>query len=256
MKIKTILFIIGFLPLVFFSGCYTWYHEKTIGKKEIEKDLVDPDLKQIVIATAKVKHPDLKPVIIDIGNGISPDEAAVIALYSNPSLKVRRTKLGIAEAQLTQSGILPNPVFSYTFDSPVGGTTLGSFNAYGFGLSWDITSLVSILPKVKSKEFNRDSVELNIAWQEFLTAQNSKIEVYKNIILSEQIKLLKAWEKEVNDKIIYIRQGLKIGVTTELTLSTVKNMKNDIHTTLLKKQKEKQTQFLAFASSDNYKFLE
>jgi len=52
-------------------------------------------------------------LFIDVARGIGPDEAAAIALYSNPALRAIRDRRGLAAAQLIQAGILPNPVVSY-----------------------------------------------------------------------------------------------------------------------------------------------
>ena len=50
---------------------------------------------------------------VDLRRGIGPDDAATIALYSNPALRAIRDRRGLAAAQLIQAGILPNPVVSY-----------------------------------------------------------------------------------------------------------------------------------------------
>ncbi len=63
---------------------------------------------------------------IDLGRGIGPDDAATIALYSNPALRSIRDRRGLASAQLIQAGILPNPVVSYERDYVTGGNTLGT----------------------------------------------------------------------------------------------------------------------------------
>src|SRR5207247_2811730 len=47
---------------------------------------------------------------IDLRRGIGPDDAATIALYSNPALRAIRDRRGLASAQLIQAGILPNPI--------------------------------------------------------------------------------------------------------------------------------------------------
>ncbi|PYL22649.1 MAG: hypothetical protein DMF37_11705 [Verrucomicrobia bacterium] len=46
-------------------------------------------------------------LFIDVARGIGPDEAAAIALYSNPALRAIRDRRGLAAAQLIQAGILP-----------------------------------------------------------------------------------------------------------------------------------------------------
>ena len=61
----------------------------------------------------EIKHPLLKPIDFDIRNGLSPDEAAVLAVIANPKLRASRDERQLAAAQLLQAGILPNPQFSY-----------------------------------------------------------------------------------------------------------------------------------------------
>ncbi len=235
----------GGLGLLLLNGCYSWYHGKPIRESEVRTALVDPNLKQISVKSADIKHPVLKAVPFTLGNGVSPDEAAIIAVYANPQLRVERSRLGIAKAQVTQSGILPNPEFTYSLDSPVGGNKIGTFNAYGLGFSWEVTSLISLYSKIQSKKCNRDSVEIDIAWKEFVTAQKSRIEVYKNVILKKQEKLLKEWNDEIDSKLGYIRKGVEKGVATELTLSSILDMKNDVYLAFLKKRKERESAMLA-----------
>ncbi|NOY75390.1 MAG: TolC family protein [Kiritimatiellaeota bacterium] len=227
------------------SGCYSWYHVKSISDMVVSKHLANPSMKAIKVAAAKIKHPVLKPVFFDLGDGVSPDEAAILAVVSNPALKVKRTKLGIAKAQLTQAGILPNPIFSYTFDSPIGGTTLGSFNAWGFGLSWDIRSLVSIWPKIKSKRENRDSIELDVAWREFQVAQSARIAVFRAVTLRRQLETLGVWQDELKEKIKLVANAIDKGVATLLDLSSTKNTYNDVEAAYLAKKKEVAIQFLS-----------
>ncbi|PYK86406.1 MAG: hypothetical protein DMF47_06545, partial [Verrucomicrobia bacterium] len=50
------------------------------------------------------------PVVVNSRVGVGPDEAAAIALYSNPALRAIRNRRGLAAAQLIQAGILPNPL--------------------------------------------------------------------------------------------------------------------------------------------------
>src|SRR5262249_16241151 len=67
---------------------------------------------------------------LDLGRGIGPDEAAAIALYSNPALRAIRDRRGLAAAQLIRAGILPNPSVSYARDFVSGGETTGATTAY------------------------------------------------------------------------------------------------------------------------------
>lgn len=66
------------------------------------------------ISISRFQNNPPEPLAIDLRRGIVPDEAAAIALYSNPALRAIRDRRGLAAAQLVQAGILPNPVVSYS----------------------------------------------------------------------------------------------------------------------------------------------
>src|SRR5207302_4891928 len=55
------------------------------------------------IPLARMHSPQLESQIIDFRSGIGPDEAATIALYSNPALRSIRDRRGLAVAQLIQA---------------------------------------------------------------------------------------------------------------------------------------------------------
>jgi hypothetical protein len=64
-------------------------------------------------------------VKINLRDGISPDEAATLAVVPNPTLRADRYRKGLASAQPVQVGVLPNPQFSYSLDKPVAGNMMG-----------------------------------------------------------------------------------------------------------------------------------
>src|SRR2546430_5281228 len=98
------------------------------------------------ISISRFQNPP-EPLAIDFRRGIGPDEAAAIALYSNPALRAIRDRRGLAAAQLVQAGILPNPVVSYSRDYVTGGNTAGATNRYKFSARLGIGLLISIFPK-------------------------------------------------------------------------------------------------------------
>ena len=49
--------------------------------------LQPPSMDALRVQAKEVKHPILKPLNFDISNGLSPDEAAVLAVIANPKLR-------------------------------------------------------------------------------------------------------------------------------------------------------------------------
>src|SRR5690349_21054222 len=55
------------------------------------------------------------------GEEISPDEAAILAVIVNPDLRAERDRKKLAEAQVLQAGLLPNPQLTGGIDWPFAG---------------------------------------------------------------------------------------------------------------------------------------
>jgi hypothetical protein len=85
----------------------------------------------------------LKPVPFNIKDGLLPDEAPILAVLRNPELRTARDHHGIANAQLLQAGLLPNPTLSYSFAALSGGLDQGKVTGFGLGLGWEVTSLIT-----------------------------------------------------------------------------------------------------------------
>jgi len=100
------LILAAFLPLLY--GCAT-YHPEPIDGPAVGDALMPPAMEVVRIKAGVIKHPILRPVDFDIRDGLSPDEAAVMAVIANPALRAVRDLRGVAGAQIIQAGILPNP---------------------------------------------------------------------------------------------------------------------------------------------------
>ncbi|MBI5185721.1 MAG: TolC family protein [Nitrospinae bacterium] len=166
-----------------------------------------------------LKHPLLNPVPFDDRDGLSPDEAAVLAIIANPTLRAVRDRQGIASAQLFQAGILPNPRLSYNPETPVGGNTQGKVNAFGFGLGWDITSLISRSARLDAAKAHASSVDLDVAWQEWQVAEAARLHVYRLIIAEKRLIAAKQAETSFQQLREGVNGGVALGVKTELDLS-------------------------------------
>jgi hypothetical protein len=73
-----------------------------------------------------------------------------MAVIVNPRLRAIRDQRGLASAQLLQAGILPNPQLSYSLAFPSGANPGKLVNAYGLGMSWEITSLIARSAKINA----------------------------------------------------------------------------------------------------------
>ncbi len=190
-----------------------------INSRLDESQIFSLKTKEIEAKANSIRNPLLKPILFDYSDGLSPDEIAILAVIVNPNLQVIRDKMKIVSAQLIDAGVLPNPQFSYDFATPVGGDTEGKINALGFGLGYDITSLISHNLRVKGAKANVSSVNLDVGWNEWQVAENAKLHALRLVIAKERI--LTAKKLEIAEKQIYefIKEGFSLGTKTIIEFS-------------------------------------
>ena len=98
------------------------------------------------------------------------DETAVItlAVFDNPDLKAARLQAGVADAQLLQAGLLPDPVLS------VGFATSALNYGYDAALSENIEALIMRGAARAGARAHRQQVNLDILWQEWQVAEKAR----------------------------------------------------------------------------------
>ena len=74
------------------------------------------------------------PSAVSLDDGLSEDEAVALALWNNAAFQETLADLGVARADLTQAGMLPNPTFSLLV--PVGAKPLELTAKYPFEIFW------------------------------------------------------------------------------------------------------------------------
>src|SRR2546423_3822364 len=117
------------------------------------------------------------------GQSLNMDEVATIAVINNADLKSARFKIGVAEAQLFQAGILPNPQLNAELLFPSNQepkpVSLGEGQerpgpGFAYGLSYDFQNLITQGAKVAAADAARDQQKLNILWQEWQTVSQAR----------------------------------------------------------------------------------
>jgi outer membrane protein TolC len=169
---------------------------------------------------------------------LSPDGAAVLAVLLNPFLRAIRDQRALSEAQLLDAGLLPNPEVTYSLDVPTGGNTAGRVNAYGLGLDWNVTSLISRTAKVREAKARGEAVDLDIAWQEWQVAQGAKAAAFQLSSLQSQITLLEAVQQHMAENLAHIQKAVADGSMTADTLNTAQAAKSRANESLLKLEKQ------------------
>ncbi|MFQ5685169.1 MAG: TolC family protein [Candidatus Scalindua sp.] len=232
-----------FLLAVVFSGCAS-YHPEYLTSEAVEERLAVPSSKEIRILAGTINHPVLKPIDFDDRDGLSPDEAAVLAVLVNPSLTVERDRRSLAGAQLLQAGLLPNPQFSYNLNIPTGGPTDGLVNNFATNLNWNIKSLISRSARVNSASAKQKEVDLVVAWKELQVAQGARMAVYQLVALDKQAKIRKEMEQRLSENVNLVRQAVQNGLLTKLNLAAAEAAYNQAQVALLRITQESGQQIL------------
>jgi cobalt-zinc-cadmium efflux system outer membrane protein len=223
--------------------CFLFLLASTICAR-CEKPFPDPVADTLRVPASRIQAPRTRSQVVDLRQGIGPDEAAEIALYSNPALRSIRDRRGLAVAQLVQAGILPNPVVSYERDFVSGGNTAGTVAGYNLTAAWEISALIPYLPRQTAARKNFRAVDLDIAWQEWQIAMNARAAVYRVLSLDAQV----ARAREANDGLQQsteaVRKAVEAHEKTVLDLAAAESASQDSRATMLALQQEFEKQRL------------
>lgn len=236
-----------FLPIRFqiFLGCFLNFAVAiAVLRAQSERRLGAALEAPVRIPAARFEHLPTGPLSLEPRTGIGPDEAATIALYSNPALRAIRDRRGLAMAQLIQARILPNVVVSYARDYVTGGNTAGAVTAYNLSAGWEFSALVPFLPKQTAARKNLGSVDLDIAWQEWQMAENARTAVYRVIALDAQVVRAREGNRGLQESTDAVRQAVDAHEKTVLDLAAVESASQDSRATMLALEQDLERQRL------------
>ena len=225
------------------SAC-VHYRSMPLTEKSVEDALALPDAHEIRIRASSIRHPILRPISFNLKDGLSVDEAAILAVIQNPILKAERDKRDISNAEIIQAGILPNPDLSYSFQTPVGGDTEGKSDAYGMGFNWEITSLIARGARKSSMRFKARSVDLSIAWKEWQIAEAAKLAIYRVVLCNKRLFLKKRLFDLYEDLFSQMKKGIGLGVVTRPEIISTKDRVEDASMEVIRARAELQDSWL------------
>jgi outer membrane protein, heavy metal efflux system len=240
------------LPLLFIAcpaalllaGCYQTYHPEPLGSEAVKRALTPPAAEVLRVQSRQLRHPILKPVEIDQRDGLSPDEAAVLAVLVNPGLRAVRDERGLAEAQLLEAGLLPDPQVAFSEDYPTGGATAGTLNGYLAEFSLDLQDLITRSARKRAAVKQKAAVDLDIAWEEWQVAQAARSAVYGMLLFEEKSGLAEEMDRRLMDNLSLVRSAVDRGYMTGLDLAAAEAAGSQNHAALLELRNETEQQRL------------
>ena len=155
-----------------------------------DASLATPDLSILSADAATIDRPFLAPQQIDLGKPLSPNALAVIAVLANPDLKAQRAKLGVANAQAFAARLLPDPTAQAGFDKLLSGPD--PYNGFAGQLAADLNMLRTARVTRESGEASKRQVRLDIAWAEWQTAGQARLQGVRILAFEQQLVIVRA----------------------------------------------------------------
>jgi outer membrane protein TolC len=116
---------------------------------------------------------------------LSGEDLGEVAVLLNPDLRAMRAQIGVAQAQVFAAGLLPDPQLSLSADLP-SNVAAGYTNAYSMGLSWSLASLFTRSANLHIARAQEQSVQYQVAWQEWMVANQTRMLARQLYYLQEQ----------------------------------------------------------------------
>lgn len=137
-----------------------------------------------------LRRPWLQPVRLDLSAPLTPDTIAILAVLNNPDLKAQRIRAGVADAQVFAAGLLPDPSLSLGANKVITGPDPLVDLASAFGL--DINALRTRGVTRAQAAAHASQVRLDLAWAEWQTAAQARIQAVRVIGLSGVVTAARA----------------------------------------------------------------
>jgi len=226
----------GIPLLLFLVGCAA-YHSMPLTQETLEQALVPPTGEVLHVQAKSLHHPILPAIDFDERDGLSPEEAAVLAVLANPGLRAIRDQRAIAQGQVLQAGLLPNPRLGYFMSFPTGQVDPGTVTEFGGWLTWDLRTVITRAARVDVAVAHAESVDLDVAWQEWQVAQAAKLSAYRLWTFQAQAVLAQELGHLLEKNVHQLRRALNQGLITALELSAAETANNSAHANVLKFEK-------------------
>ena len=225
------------------AGCQR-YVPQPLTAGAVDARLRPPSADALRVRAADLHHPLLPPVQLHPDQGLTPDEAAIVAVLVSPALRATRDQRGTAAAALLQAGILPNPQLGVGSDFLVGGGNTDAFNAYGLTVSYDWASLISYPARVRAATLSAASVDLTVAWAEWQTALAAKQAVYDLVAAQGQLAALEQINGRLQENFGTVRRAASAGLQTAVDLAAAEGAARDGVAAVLQARRDVDRQWL------------
>ena len=153
------------LGLAALGGC-ALYHPRPLQEAK------PADASGIAQTAAQIKAPRLAPLPIPPQGPWDDLQLADVAIVASPDLQALRAQADVADAQVFAAGLLPDPSVGINVDDPDG---TGVVSAFNLSAGFDIAALLTRHSRVAAASANAEQVRHDIAWHEWLAANQVRL---------------------------------------------------------------------------------
>jgi len=136
------------------------------------------------VAALDRTRPGAPPIPAD--GPLTPADVALLAVQNSPDLRATRAQRGVAQAQVIEAGLLPDPVLAGSYNVLLAGP--GVADAIGATLTANVSALITLSARRRAAEASAMQVDANVVWQEWQTISRAQT---LTIDLVEQGRLLR-----------------------------------------------------------------
>ncbi len=155
----------------------------------------------------------IKPGMLNINDGLTLDEVAILALFNSPTLQVEREKYHLNQANAYNLGLLPDPQLSVSFDNPTGNMS-NVVNAWTGGIGFDLSTLITHQTLLNVGSYKTKQAKLVLLWQAWQVIQQAKslsIDIY---FTRQKITLVQSMIKTLEQRYQQSQTGMSEGNVT------------------------------------------
>lgn len=175
------------LLLMIVAGCAR-YSPRPLASADMI--LAAPSSAILSVEAQQIRRPYLQPQPVDLSKPLTPNALAVIAVLENPDLKAQRAKVGVTDAQAFAARLLPDPTFQANYDFLISGPD--QYNGYGAQIGFDLNALRTRAVTREAGAAQKQQVRLDVAWAEWNTAGQARLQGIRVLELERQVELAQA----------------------------------------------------------------
>lgn len=146
-------------------------------------DLPLPTKPSLAVNVSELRHDGIDPSSL-----LKVSEVALLTAQNDPDLQAVRAQHGVAQAQVLQAGLLPNPQVNSAFLPLVAG--FGTTPAWNAALSEDIRALITLSSNRNAARASAAQVNAQILWQEWQVMGQARLLAVDIIEAARSLALL------------------------------------------------------------------